>query len=409
MSKILLVEDDTNLSEIYQARLEAEGYVVVAATDGETALALAAKEKPDLILSDVMMPKISGFEMLDILRNTEGLKHTKVIMLTALGQAEDRTRAEKLGADRYLVKSQVTLEDIVTAARDLLTQDENALPTSVQASSPVPAAPPAPVESVPVATMPGQPAPTGPLESTSPAMPAAEPAQAADQSQVTAPDSTTSAPTVTTPPADTAIAEPVATPSPETAALAEPVVGGAETTVQEATAVKDQIADFAEQPALPASETQPEPVVVSMPAEDKKNESDSLTFSVPAPEPTPALEPENTDDDTDSVQLPEAASASPANPSAIDESVVANAIDKLLAKSPAPADSPVVVAPDSDSADKKVRKNVIDPLARPDAPSLQELLAKEEAKSANPATPQAPASGQPPATPPTVDPNSIAL
>ncbi len=120
MAKILLAEDDNNLREIYQARLIAEGYDVVAAQNGEEALALAKQEKPDLIVSDVMMPRISGFEMLDILRNTDGLKETKVIMLTALGQADDRSRADNLGADKYLVKSQVTLEDIVTSAKQML-------------------------------------------------------------------------------------------------------------------------------------------------------------------------------------------------------------------------------------------------------------------------------------------------
>lgn len=120
MAKILLVEDDNNLREIYEARLQAEGYDIVSAMDGEEALVIAKKEKPDLIISDVMMPRISGFEMLDILRNTEGLKQVKIIMLTALGQAEDKSRADSLGADRYLVKSQVTLEDIVKAAQELL-------------------------------------------------------------------------------------------------------------------------------------------------------------------------------------------------------------------------------------------------------------------------------------------------
>src|SRR6185437_3134706 len=104
-AKILLVEDDNNLREIYEARLQAEGYNIVSAKDGEEALVVAKAEKPDLIISDVMMPKISGFEMLDILRNTEELKHVKIIMLTALGQSDDQQRADKLGADRYLVKS----------------------------------------------------------------------------------------------------------------------------------------------------------------------------------------------------------------------------------------------------------------------------------------------------------------
>src|SRR3982751_4266452 len=120
MTKIMLVEDDNNLREIYEARLLAEGYEIVSAHDGEEALALAVKEKPDLIISDVMMPKISGFDMLDILRGTPETQNTKVIMMTALSQAEDKDRAGKLGADRYLVKSQVTLEDVAKVAREVL-------------------------------------------------------------------------------------------------------------------------------------------------------------------------------------------------------------------------------------------------------------------------------------------------
>ncbi len=120
MTKILLVEDDSNLREIYGARLEAEGYKIVAAIDGEEALAIAVKERPDLIISDVMMPKISGFDMLDILRSTPDTKDVKIIMMTALSQDEDRKRGEDLGADRYIVKSQVTLDDVVTVVHELL-------------------------------------------------------------------------------------------------------------------------------------------------------------------------------------------------------------------------------------------------------------------------------------------------
>src|ERR1700744_78069 len=148
MSKILLVEDDNNLREIYQARLEAEGYTIVSASDGEEALVVAKAEKPDLVISDVMMPKISGFEMLDILRNTDGLKEVKVIMLTALGQSDDQQRADKLGADRYLVKSQVPLEDTVKTAHALpgdqaAAQDPAAAPASEPQTAPAPASEPA--------------------------------------------------------------------------------------------------------------------------------------------------------------------------------------------------------------------------------------------------------------------------
>lgn len=157
MPKLLLVEDDNNLREIYEARLQAEGYTIVTARDGEEALVVAKAEKPDLIIADIMMPKISGFEMLDILRNTDGLKEVKVIMLTALGQNDDQQRADKLGADRYLVKSQVTLEDIVKVAHELLGETDSGTPATATnppaAQAESPAAAPAPaVATEPVTT-----------------------------------------------------------------------------------------------------------------------------------------------------------------------------------------------------------------------------------------------------------------
>ena len=120
MAKILLVEDDNNLREIFEMRLRAEGYQTVDARDGEEALVVAMKEKPDLIIADIMMPKLSGFEMLETLKAAPDMKDIKVIMMTALGQAEDRTQGEKLGVVKYLVKSQVTLEDFVRVVKEVL-------------------------------------------------------------------------------------------------------------------------------------------------------------------------------------------------------------------------------------------------------------------------------------------------
>lgn len=120
MAKLLLVEDDKNLREIYGTRLAAEGYTIVSAGDGEEALALALKERPDLIISDVMMPKISGFDMLDILRSTAETRDVKVIMMTALSSDDQRKRGESLGANRYLVKSQVGIEDVVHTVHEVL-------------------------------------------------------------------------------------------------------------------------------------------------------------------------------------------------------------------------------------------------------------------------------------------------
>lgn len=120
MAKIMLVEDDKSLREIYSIRLVAEGYEVVSAGDGEEALAMAVQERPDLVLSDVMMPKISGFDMLDILRSTPETKNIKVIMMTALSSEDQRQRGENLGADKYLVKSQVGIEDVINAVHEVM-------------------------------------------------------------------------------------------------------------------------------------------------------------------------------------------------------------------------------------------------------------------------------------------------
>ena len=125
MSKVMLVEDDKSLREIYSIRLVAEGYDIVSASDGEEGLALAVKEKPDLIIADVMMPKISGFDMLDILRSTPETAGVKVIMMTALSSDDQRQRGEALGANRYLVKSQVGIEDVVNTVHELLEDSPN--------------------------------------------------------------------------------------------------------------------------------------------------------------------------------------------------------------------------------------------------------------------------------------------
>jgi DNA-binding response OmpR family regulator len=111
--KILLVEDDTALAAVYKSRLELEGFEVHEVNNGEDALSAAVSFKPNLILLDAMMPKISGFDVLDILRNTPDTTNIRVVMLTALSQPKDKERAEALGVDDYLVKSQVVIGDVV--------------------------------------------------------------------------------------------------------------------------------------------------------------------------------------------------------------------------------------------------------------------------------------------------------
>lgn len=187
MTKIMLVEDDKSLREIYGVRLLAEGYDIVSAGDGEEALAMAIKERPLLIISDVMMPKVSGYDMLDILRSTTETKNIRVIMMTALSSEEQRQRAESLGADRYLVKSQVGIEDVVRVVHEVLedTPETMAAAASTRPATPPPAAPaPAPLP------RPAMQAPAAPTMPTAPPVAAPAPTQAATQ-----------APTPTTEPA----------------------------------------------------------------------------------------------------------------------------------------------------------------------------------------------------------------
>lgn len=196
MSKIMVVEDDSSLREIYSIRITAEGYDVVSAGDGEEALAMAVREKPDLILSDVMMPKISGFDMLDILRSTPETAKIKVIMMTALSADDQRARGERLGADRYLVKSQVGIEDVVNTIHEVL-GDKTPAPEAAPAPAPVLNSTPTPEPAPAPAEVPAAP-PIPPVEPAAPAPePVSPPAPEPVSSPVPAPEP---APEPTTPP-----------------------------------------------------------------------------------------------------------------------------------------------------------------------------------------------------------------
>jgi DNA-binding response OmpR family regulator len=118
--RILLVEDDTSLAEIYKLRLETEGFEVNHCADGEQALSTALQFHPDLVLLDIMMPKISGFDVLDILRQTPETANAKIIVLTALSRPDDKIKAKALGADEFMVKSQIVISDIIERIRQHL-------------------------------------------------------------------------------------------------------------------------------------------------------------------------------------------------------------------------------------------------------------------------------------------------
>ena len=111
--KILIVEDEQFLLDMYKIKLEREGFVVVTAFDGEEGLKVTRKEKPDLILLEIVMPKLDGYKFLEKLRNDQTIKDTIVFILSNLGQAAEIKRGLDDGADAYLIKANVTPGQLV--------------------------------------------------------------------------------------------------------------------------------------------------------------------------------------------------------------------------------------------------------------------------------------------------------
>jgi DNA-binding response OmpR family regulator len=119
-TKILIVEDDIALRNVYETRFKLEGYDVMIAGDGEEGLSIAVKEKPDVVVLDLMMPKISGMDVLDILKSTPETKKIPVLILTALTQESVKTKGFVFGANEFMVKSESKLEEIVEKVKSML-------------------------------------------------------------------------------------------------------------------------------------------------------------------------------------------------------------------------------------------------------------------------------------------------
>lgn len=115
--KILIVEDDEFLRSLAAKRLEKDGFEVAVAVDGETAVGAAKETRPDLVVLDLLLPGMDGFEVLEKLKADENLKAVPVIVFSNLGQREDIDRANYLGAANFLVKSNFTLDDLLEKIR----------------------------------------------------------------------------------------------------------------------------------------------------------------------------------------------------------------------------------------------------------------------------------------------------
>lgn len=117
---ILLVEDDTFLAGMYKTKFEMEGFSVVTAEDGLKGFQQAKEIKPDIILLDILLPKMDGFEVLDKIRVSKDLQHIPVIMLTNLGQKEDVKKGLERGANGYLIKAHFMPSEVVEKVKSVL-------------------------------------------------------------------------------------------------------------------------------------------------------------------------------------------------------------------------------------------------------------------------------------------------
>ena len=118
--KILIVEDDEFLRSLNAKRLETEGFKIVVAVDGQSAIDLIPKEMPDLIFLDLLLPGVDGFEVLKRIKADAKTKDIPVVVFSNLGQKEDIEKAHNLGAIDFLVKANFTLDDVVVKIREVL-------------------------------------------------------------------------------------------------------------------------------------------------------------------------------------------------------------------------------------------------------------------------------------------------
>ena len=117
---ILITEDNEDLSMIYSAKLSAEGYSVATAKDGKEAFDRIRERMPDLILLDIIMPRMDGLEFLRKAQKEKILEHVPIIVMTNLGQDEDREQCEKLGAKKFLVKTELSIDELARIVKEEL-------------------------------------------------------------------------------------------------------------------------------------------------------------------------------------------------------------------------------------------------------------------------------------------------
>lgn len=122
--KVLLVEDDSFISKMYETKLTLKNFEVVTAADGEAGVRLAQTEHPDIILLDIMLPKMDGWQVLEYLKEKDEVKNIPVLLLTNLGAQEDIERGLKLGAADYMIKAHFIPSEVIDKIKQLVSKSK---------------------------------------------------------------------------------------------------------------------------------------------------------------------------------------------------------------------------------------------------------------------------------------------
>ena len=119
-ASVLIIEDDSYISDMYRIKLESENFEVTTAEDGIAGLKILRKQKPDIVLLDIVMPKVDGFNILKTIKRNPELKEIPIVLLTNLSQKENVERGFELGADSYIIKAHFTPSEVVEKVKDIL-------------------------------------------------------------------------------------------------------------------------------------------------------------------------------------------------------------------------------------------------------------------------------------------------
>lgn len=125
MKKILIIEDDSFLSEMYSTKLIQEGFETEIAVDGKQGINKIKDIKPDLVLLDIVLPKMDGFEILESIKKDPEFKNIPIILLTNLGQKNEIEKGLSLGADEYIIKAHFTPTAVVAKVKEILKSKNN--------------------------------------------------------------------------------------------------------------------------------------------------------------------------------------------------------------------------------------------------------------------------------------------